>query len=208
MKRKFLIIFIFGIFSISIQAQNFNGGFLLGLSTSQVGGDNLGGFYKAGLLIGIFANNSISKLINFQMEMNYIQKGSNNSEMNNEKNRNYLKEDISLSYVEIPLLLKYHQNNKLQIEWGIVTAYLIDGHYNDVYGEIPKYKNEDPFINYDLGLLAGINYKYSKNISLNTRISNSILPIGNEDYGNNASYNYYRKGKYNTVLSFTLYYNL
>ena len=44
------------VLSLSKQAQEFGGGIILGLSTSQVGGDNLAGFYKAGLLIGIFAN--------------------------------------------------------------------------------------------------------------------------------------------------------
>ena len=44
-----------------------------------------------------------------------------------------------------------------------------------------------------------------KNISLNTRIRNSILPIGSEDYKNLDSD--FKKGKYNSVLSFALHYN-
>ena len=59
-------------------------------------------------------------------------------------------------------------------------AYLINGYYNDLNGKIPIY-TVDPFIQYDFGLLLGIDYKYSENISLNTRLSNSILPIGAED---------------------------
>ena len=62
-----------------------------------------------------------------------------------------------------------------------------------------------PFISYDIGLLLGIDYKYSENISLNTRIRNSILPIGSEDYKNLDSD--FKKGKYNSVLSFALHYN-
>ena len=87
-------------------------------------------------------------------------------------------------------------------------GYLIDGYYNDLNGEIPKYNDINPFISYDIGLLIGINYKYSENISLNTKISNSISPIGAEDYENLNSYNSFKKGKYNTVLSFALHYNL
>ena len=70
------------------QAQNFGGGLILGLSTSQVGGDNLGGFNKAGLLVGAFVNIPISELLSFQMEMTYIQKGSNNPNMNNSEHSN------------------------------------------------------------------------------------------------------------------------
>ncbi|MEC7863536.1 MAG: porin family protein [Bacteroidota bacterium] len=202
MLKKCTILLFCGFLTISIKAQNFGGGVILGLSTSQVGGDDLGGFNKAGLLIGIFANKSISELLSFQMEINYIQKGSNNPKMNENGTP-----DISTSYIEVPLLLQYHQSNKLKIEGGVQTAYLIDGYYNDLDGERPKYNDINPFINYDIGLLLGIDYNYSKNISLNTRISNSIFPIGAEDYENQAIYNYAIKGKYNSVLSFALHYN-
>ena len=207
MKKKFAILLCCGFLSISIHAQNFGGGVILGLSTSQVGGDNLAGFNKAGLLAGAFANIPISELLSFQMEMTYIQKGSNNPKMNDAEHSNYLKEDISSSYIEVPLLLQYHQSNKIKIEGGVQLAYLINGYYNDLNGEIPIY-SVDPFIEYDFGLLLGIDYKYSEKISLNTRLSSSILPIGAEDYDGVNSYNSSRKGKYNSVLTFAIHYNL
>ena len=205
MLRKFALFLFCGFLSLNITAQNFGGGFILGLSTSQVGGDNLAGFNKAGLLIGIFANKNISNLLSFQMEMTYINKGSNNADMNDYSHPNYDTEDISLSYIEIPLLLRYNQSEKLKIEAGILTGYLIDGYYNDMSGKM--YSEINPFVNYDIGILLGLDYRYSKNISLNTRISNSILPIGTENYKNQSNYNPYRKGKYNSVLSFSLNYN-
>ena len=204
MIKKFAIILSCGFLTFSIQAQDFGGGVILGLSTSQVGGDDLAGFHKAGLLVGVFANKSITELLSFQMEMTYIQKGSNNPNMNNPEHPNDSKQDISLSYIEVPLLLQYHQSDKLKIEGGVLTAYLVDGHYNDFNGKMPNEPN--PFIDYDIGLLLGIDYKYSENISLNTRIGNSILPIGSEDYENQV-YNSSKKGKYNSVLSFALHYN-
>ena len=205
MLKKFAIILSCGFLTFSIQAQDFGGGVILGLSTSQVGGDDLAGFHKAGLLLGVFANKSITELLSFQMEMTYIQKGSNNPNMNNPEHPNDSKQDISLSYIEVPLLLQYHQSDKLKIEGGVLTAYLVDGHYNDFNGKMPNEPN--PFIDYDIGLLLGIDYKYSENISLNTRIGNSILPIGSEDYENQVPYNSSKKGKYNSVLSFALHYN-
>lgn len=192
---------------MNIQGQNFGGGIILGISSSQVGGDNLAGFNKAGLLVGAFANTSISELLSFQMEMTFIQKGSNNPKMNDIEHPNYSKEDITSSYIEVPLLLQYHQSSKLKIEGGAQLAYLINGYYNDLNGKIPIY-TVNPFMQYDFGVLLGINYKYSKNISLNTRLSNSILPIGAEDDDSINTYNSSRKGKYNSVLSFTIYYNL
>tara|TARA_B110000438_G_C15628258_1_gene569728 strand:+ start:184 stop:804 length:621 start_codon:yes stop_codon:yes gene_type:complete len=205
MVKKFAILLFCGFLTLSIQAQNFGGGVILGLSTSQVGGDNLAGFHKAGLLVGAFANTSISQLLSFQMEMTFIQKGSNNPNMNDYEHKNYSQEDISSAYIEIPLLLQYYQSNKLKIEGGLLSAYLIDGYYNDLNGKIPIY-TVNPFIKYDFGLFLGIDYTFSNKLSLNTRISNSFLPIGAEDY-NHPTYNSKRKGKYNSVLNFAIHYN-
>jgi len=207
MKKKFALFIFCGFLISNLQAQNFGGGIVLGLSTSQVGGDDLGGFNKAGLLAGVFANKSISPLLSFQMEMTYIQKGSNNPNMNNSEHlQDYEKPDISSSYIEIPLLLQYHQSEVLKIEGGLLSAYLIDGYYKDESGKMPIV-NGNPFIKYDIGLLIGMDYKFSENLSLNTRISNSILPIGEEDYNHTTTYNSTRKGKYNSVLSFAIHYN-
>ena len=104
---------------------------------------------------------------------------------------------------KIPKISTESKSNKLNIETGILSAYLIDGYYNDISGEMSNATN--PFVNYDIGVLIGMDYKYSKNLSLNTRLSNSILPIGAEDY--DKQYNSLSKGKYNSVLSFTLHYN-
>jgi len=205
MKKKFALFIFCGFLISNLQAQNFGGGIILGLSTSQVGGDDLGGFNKAGLLVGVFANKSISPLLSFQMEMTFIQKGSNNPKMNDYEHKNVGRPDISLSYIEVPLLLQYKQSEALEIEGGLLSAYLIDGYYNDLTGVMPNEIN--PFISYDVGLFLGLDYKYSDNISLNTRICNSVLPIGSEDYNHPTTYNSNRKGKYNSVLSFALHYN-
>ena len=203
---KTSILIIFGFVCATSIAQNFGGGIILGVSSSQVGGDNLGGFDKAGLLIGAFTNKLISESISLQLEMNFIMKGSNNAEMSNTQHKDFAREDISLSYLELPLLVKYHQSSLLDIEAGMLFAYLIKGYYNDLNGRIP-YNNTNPFIKYDIGALLGLSYKYSKKINFNTRISNSILPIGEEDYTGNKG-NPYRKGKYNSVLSFAIHYNI
>jgi len=206
MKKKFALFIFCGFLISNIQAQNFGGGIILGLSTSQVGGDDLGGFNKAGLLAGVFANKSISPLLSFQMEMTFIQKGSNNPKMNDVEHKDYDWADIFLSYIEVPLLLQYKQSETLKIEGGLLSGYLIDGYYTNLSGKIPNEKN--PFISYDIGLCLGLDYKYSDNISLNTRICNSVLPIGSEDYSHTTTYNSNRKGKYNSVLSFALHFNL
>jgi len=198
MLKKFAIVLSCGFLVISSNAQNFGGGIIAGIATSQVSGDQLGGFNKVGFLVGAFTNKSISPLLSIQMEMTFIQKGSNNPKMN----ENSIS-DISLSYVEIPLLLKYQQSNTIAIEGGIETAFLISSSDNDIYGKISATKTRK-FNTTDIGIFIGLDYSISPRLTLNSRISNSILPIRAHASGATFQLN---KGQYNSVLSFTLHYN-
>ena len=139
MFKKHLLLLYSILISCSLSAQVFNGGINVGLSSSQVGGDNLAGFNKAGFLAGAYINTKIEGNLKIQMEMNYIEKGSNNPDMN--ENRI---EDISLSYLEIPVLLQYGSINMLKIETGFLFGILIDGYYNNLSGRKLKQIGENP----------------------------------------------------------------
>ena len=191
---------------ISSHCQDFKGGIILGLSTSQVSGDNLAGFNKAGLILGGFTSRTLSNINSLQLEIVFIQKGSRNPDIINEESENYNKPYINLSYIEIPILLKLNYNETLEYELGIQWAQLINGYYSDNIGEMNS--TIDPFIKNDLSIALGINYFINQNISLNSRLTNSILPIGNEDYDNSTTYNAIKKGKYNTTINFSIYYHI
>ncbi len=198
-KNLTLLVLICGILTSQIKAQNFGGGIILGVSSSQVSGDHLGGFNKAGLLAGGYVNIKLNSSLKLQMEMTFIQKGSNNPKMN-ENNIS----DISSNYFSAPLLLKYHQSESIQIEAGVETALLISAHDNDLYGKIPIQQSRS-FNSIDLGAFVGFNYKLTDYINLNTRIGNSIIPIREHASGTTFKLN---KGQYNSVLSFALHYTL
>ena len=199
MKKRFIILLCCLSLSISIKAQSFGGGMILGLSTSQVSGDNLGGFKKAGLLIGGFIDLQLNNAVRSQMEMTFIQKGSNNPNMNENSYS-----DISLSYVEIPLLIKYQQSRTIAIEGGVETALLISASDNDIYGQISA-NSSRKFNRTDISVFIGIDYFINQRLILNSRISNSILPI--RAHASNTTFQF-NKGQYNSVMSFALYYIL
>jgi len=198
MKNK-LILCIFTFFTFFSFSQNFKGGVIAGVSTSQVSGDALGGFHKAGLYLGVFTELPISPISNIKMEMNYIQKGSNNPKIS-ENNM----PDISISYIEVPISVNYFQNEITSFEVGIQTAFLLNFSDNDLFGPIPN-DQSIAFNKVDLGAFIGMNYHLTDNILLNSRISNSILPV--RPHASGATYQL-NKGQYNSVLSFTLHYIL
>ena len=199
MLKKFTILLFCGFLAIISHAQDFGGGIIAGISTSQVSGDQLGGFNKVGFLVGAFTKKSISQLLSVQMEMTYIQKGSNNPKMN----KNQI-QDISISYIEVPISVNYYQTKMTSFEVGIQTAFLLNFSDNDLYGQIPN-NQSTTFNKVDLGAFIGISHDLTDKIKLNSRISNSILPVRPHASGVIYKLN---KGQYNSVLSFTLHYNL
>ena len=198
MKNK-LLLCLFTFFTFFSFSQNFKGGVIAGVSTSQVSGDALGGFHKAGLYLGVFTELPISPISNIKMEMNYIQKGSNNPKML--ENGIF---DISTSYIEVPISIHYYQNEITSLEAGLQTAFLLTSTDNDISGNIQSNINH-PFNNIDLGAFIGMNYHLTENILLNSRISNSIFPV--RPHASGAIYQLNR-GQYNSVLSFTLHFIL
>ncbi len=197
MKQHILLIICI-IFSLNkTYTQEFNGGLIAGLSTSQVSGDMLGGFNKLGFLIGGFTKRKINNKLNLQFEITYIQKGSRNPNINKDNIQ-----EISLSYIEIPFGIILKQKNNIDIETGILSGVIISSKINDYYG---LRDIETDFKKYDFGIFAGVNYYLKDNIILNTRISNSILPI--RPHISNATWGL-NKGQYNTVLSISIYYNI
>lgn len=194
MGGKILFLFII-LISNNVKSQNFNGGLIGGISSSQVSGDNLSGYNKAGLFLGVFTQVPVSSITNIKMEMNFIQKGSRNPKLN----QNGIP-DISTSYLEVPISLNYNQNELLSIESGIQTAFLLSAKDNDVYGSV---NSDPPFDKTDISAFIGIYYHYSEKMSLNTRLGNSVLPIRGYD---TERIFIFKRGQYNTVLSFTIHY--
>ena len=197
MKKKLLLCLFLIFLSLFSFSQNFKGGVIAGIATSQVSGDALGGLHKAGLYLGVFTQLPISPISNIKMEMNYIQKGSNNPKISEN-----LVPDISTSYIEVPISVNYYQNEIMCFEIGLQTAFLLNFSDNDLYGPIPN-DQSIPFNKVDLGAFIGMNYHLTDNILLNSRISNSILPVS--PHVGDATYRLNR-GQYNSVLSFTLHY--
>jgi len=195
--RILILLFFCGILTYNTNAQSFGGGIIAGASTSQVAGDMLGGFNKIGLLAGAYTNLKVKENISLQFEITYIEKGSKNPNIH-KKNI----PEITLSYVEVPISINLQQKENIGIEVGVLPAFIITSKMNDYYSET---EISPPFEKYDFGVFAGINYHITDNIILNTRISNSIIPIRPHTSGATHGWN---KGQYNTVLTFAIHYKI
>ena len=93
--KKISIILLILLSVNKMTAQEFKGGFIGGISTSQLSGDMLGGFNKMGLIIGGFTSRSFSEKISAKLEIVYIQKGSRTPKQD-------YRHQYSLDYINFP----------------------------------------------------------------------------------------------------------
>ncbi len=198
---KFLVVAIFIISSIKACSQEFNAGMQLGITATQLTGDQLAGYNKAGLFGGFFVNRPLGKLGDGQLEINFIQKGSRkNAHPDKGDYTSYL---LRLNYIEIPLMYRFRINDFLKIETGLMYAYLINHKEFDIQGEVVPDPSVPTFKKSDFSILVGINYRINTHLAFSLRYSYSILAIRPKP--SSAVY-MYNSGQYNDVICTSLQY--
>ena len=102
---------------------SFGGGAVLGFNASQVSGDNLGGYNKAGISGGFFVSKKLNETGELEMRMTYSAKGSR--DVPNYEKGKYSAYYLKLNYIEVPILYRY----KFKMLWllaGLSGGYLIN----------------------------------------------------------------------------------
>ena len=182
----------------------------LGLNGCQVDGDSYGGYNKLGFLAGIAVNTRLGKRTSFDIGFNFSQKGAKHNPVPNKGDFSYYR--VSLNYVDIPLLLKYHLNPVYFVTLGPSVGYLISYSENKNYVD---YTGMYPFNKFDTGFNLGLGRKMLKDkFFVEVRSSNSFLPIrnygpiANQIYYPNIIAKFFNKGLYNNVLTLMFSYKI
>jgi len=198
MRKIFPIVFIF--LAVQAGAQSFTGGFRIGLTGTQVQGDKLSGFDKAGLTGGFMVALPLNAYSDLGLELLFVQKGSRR---NPTKDNNLTKYVMRLNYIEMPVMYRRRLKKSFGFEAGLSFGVLLKNtevEY-DINGLIPA---RPPFEKYELAAHIGFRYFLNDNSTFNLRYSNSILPV--RKFPGISTYNYFDRGQYNLVLSLTYEY--
>jgi hypothetical protein len=182
-----LLSFTFLLFGISANAQTFRAGLTMGAVASDIHGmdtrDRDDDFNKLGYVIGGIVNTSLDKKNTFQMEMNYIKKGT--MQKPDSMNNGYYK--LALDYIEVPFLLRHRMHFNIakkpidRFDWELgasvgrmVRSSWTRGNYlYDIdFSKINKT---------DVSFFLGLNYNISFHSSLSFRYSNSVIPAVKHD---------------------------
>lgn len=179
-KTRVMIISAFLLLSLLSYSQGFEAGFIAGFNTSQISGDDLGGFNRLSPNAGLFVSRDFKDKYKFQLEITYLGKGSKkNIGPEDPANSYYL---LRIHYIEIPIMFIYKFSEKLSIEAGPSAGVYINHKEEDINGEfVGVLAAREQFKRLDLSGNLGIHWNFSERLSGNVRGSNSILPVRNFD---------------------------
>ena len=195
-----LSIFVLLTLGVSLQAQQFEGGITGGIAGSQVNGDDLGGYNKAGLTFGPYVKLSISPKSSLQMQLEYFQKGSRANPDSTNNFESYL---LRLNYLQIPVYYQYKYNDFFGFHAGLSYGVLVyDYEERNGYEVLtPQY----PFENDDLSVHAGIHWYTTEQLTVKLEVAHSLLYIREQTEGTLWIFN---QGQYNHYLLLAVQYQI
>lgn len=219
MKRLLLLLSLTFTFAASAFSQEFFGGLILGGVTSQVGGDDRGGYHKIGIVGGAFAGLDLSEDFDFQMELKYIQKGSLSNDVENRPGTDPFL--IKLDYIDLPIVFSYNLNNInindvslkwLELEFGLSFDFLINSRQEIQGVVVPA---SDPWNKVVLNTVLGIRFNVNDNFQIGLRAVDAMTSVckSSKDPYDNGNVKYTRRlfgnyGMFNDVLQLALFWKI
>ena len=174
----------------------FSGLIKLGLVTSQIHNDDVGGYNKLGGTAGFGVFTPISRSAKVQLELNYAMRGSRKAARPDKGDFNSF--TLEAHYIDIPILYRSHIA-MFEYEIGLCNGLLVFQDSRNLSGPLP---NLNAFNRYELALNAGVSVPMNEKWNFNTRFHYSILPaIGKLQLVNGISV---IGGAYNNAITFCI----
>jgi hypothetical protein len=175
MNRKLLLFLAAALATLNVSAQKINVGIRGDFTYSRINGDGMSIGYQAGFNAGGFAEYRIKDRWSIQPEILFSQR---NIKIGNFKQ--YFASSASedpgqyafLSYVSVPVSVKYKILNELTVSAGVQYSYLVHA------DETLLRDKSDGFKKNDFGLLAGLEYTPSR-LRFYGRYYRSVTDINN-----------------------------
>lgn len=169
---------------------------------TQVQGENLSGFNKPGIYGGAFVNYEFTKVHFLQLELDFIQKGSRDS--NNPENGAYSNFIFRLNYLEVPVLYQVRFLKRLAFEIGPAFDILLSAYQESDNLEVPI---DPPCRPVTINGLAGVSCNIIPKLKVDFRFIMSINSIRKPgDTNNNYIKRFGTWGQFNDVLALTVWY--
>jgi len=184
-----LLVLAFGL----TYAQKAQFGIKGGLNSSNFSGDTAGMNFKSsiGFNAGVFATIKLSDKINLQPEILYSTQGAEVQNVVAPVNGVNYTADIKfkLSYINIPVMLKYYVADKFNIEAGPQVGFLTSAKTStkvEGFSQTVDQDAKDYFESVDFGFNFGAGYDFTKNISAGIRYNLGLSNVLNTASGDSS----------------------
>jgi hypothetical protein len=200
-------------------AQQIKGEVIAGLNLSQVDGDEIYGFHKAGLNAGLGAVVPLGKNFSFSIETLYNQKGSHQGQQYEDSvtNPNTGKTEfwtgeykLKLDYLEVPVLFHFTDKNIISAGFGFSYGRLVNVKEYEHGRQVDTTTlNGGPYDRNDYNVLVDLNFRIHKKIPkfrMNIRYAYSMSKIRTRDFYNKFYEYTGTRDQYNNLFSLRLIY--
>ncbi|MCG2431396.1 porin family protein [Aequorivita xiaoshiensis] len=185
--KKTLLLILLSVFTlVNADAQGLTFGAKAGVNLSTFTGDSFTGFdTRVGLHIGGLAEIPLTEKFSVQPEVLYSQKGSK-----------FFGSETLLSYIDVPILAKYHIIHGLSAELGPVPSFLVEAEYttNGLENNVSEYIRT-----FDFGIGGGVSYQLPMGVFFSIRFTKGLMEIResgkydpNDDYKLNVDNNVFQ----------------
>jgi hypothetical protein len=186
---KYIILLIIGLaLSSSLSAQRFKGAIMGGMNISQVDGDLVVGYHKAGGHFGLAAILPVKKKWDITLETVFNQKGAREKVQYNywvydtvgfvlDSTLLTGEYNLKLNYVEVPLLVHYTDRDRLSFGLGFSYGRLVNVSEIEHGGSIPPYSDTVAFKKNDWNILVDLQFRIWRQLKGDVRFAYSLVPI-------------------------------
>lgn len=188
--KKYIVLSILFIMPFISIGQNIKAGLIAGFNFSQIDGDGMAGYHKIGVNTGALALIKLKNNFSTHFELLFSQKGARSAPDPNFPVYRYFRFD----YVDIPVLISYHDKKRMIFSTGIAVGTLIKYKRKENGEVIPT--TPIPINKRDYNILADLQYMITDHWGANLRYAYSIVPIDYDPISNNNNF-----AVYNNVVS-------
>ncbi len=219
-KVIFLLLLLFAVLvENELYSQRIKGMVIAGMNLSQVDGDEIYGFHKAGLNTGVGAIVPLGKNFSFSIETIYNQKGSRQGAQYEDTVNNPntgAKElwtgeyKLKLDYLEVPVLFHYTDKDIISAGLGFSYGRLVSVKEYEHGRQIESTSlNSGVYDRNDYNVLVDVNFRVHKKFSrfrLNFRYAYSMKKIRTRDFYDKFYEYTGTRDQFNNLMSLRLIY--
>lgn len=168
--------------AITANAQQFKIGAVAGIAITDVQGFNqteIPTFRKGGAIIGGVVNTHIGNTTRMQLEISYVQRGSQIPPDSTHLNNYYL---LRLNYIDVSLMVRQpihlSINHKVSDKYGLLAGLTYGTLIYQSYNAQSVYYDMSANLNtYEANVFFGFYYNFTPNLFFDLRYSNTFLPV-------------------------------